>query len=39
MKTTEKSSYVQFKWLKILITHRIDVDTINAYVTQIQYFK
>ena len=32
-------TYVRLKILKLLTANRRDVDTVNGYVTQLQYFK
>ena len=37
--TIVNCTYVQLKIVKILTSHRRDDDTVNGYVTQLQYVK
>ena len=39
MRTIVNFTWVQQNILKIITSHRRDVDTVNKYVTQLQYFK
>ena len=39
MKTMVNCTYVRLKILKILTAHRRDIDIVNKYVMQLQYFK
>ena len=39
MRTIGNCSDIRLKILKILTTHKRDVDTVNKYVAHLQYFK